>query len=88
MDARVMEMEAYLKQNPTDHKKWFELGQLYFDDEFEKARDCFSMAIAQEPFNVEYRFNRGRKCLSLDKFEEALADFAWSVRLDPEDGFK
>ena len=88
MDARVMELEAYLKQNPTEHKKWFELGQLYFDDEFEKARDCFSMAIAQEPFNVEYRFNRGRKCLSLDKFEEALADFAWSVRLDSDDGFK
>lgn len=86
MDARVMELEAYLKQNPIDHKKWFELGQLYFDDEFEKARDCFSMAIAQEPFNVEYRFNRGRKYLSICRFEEALADFVTALRIDRSDG--
>ena len=81
-------LEAYLKENPADHEKWFELGKLYFEDNFQRARECFSMALAEEPFNVEYRFNRGRKALSADDFQDALADFIWSVRLDPIDGFK
>ena len=82
------ELEAHLRDNVADHEKWFALGQLYFETDFERARACFSMALAEKPFCVDYRFNRGRKALSADEFEEALADFSLCVRLDPGDGFK
>ena len=87
-DTPEGKLEAYLRENPADHEKWFELGQLYFDTNFQRARECFSMALSEKPFEVKYRFNRGRKGLSADDFEEALADFIFSVRLDPRDGFK
>lgn len=86
--TQTAELEAYLKDHPEDDKKWFELGMLYFETNFTRARECFSMALAQEPFNVDYRFNRGRKALSDDDFEEALADFSFCTRIDAKDGFK
>lgn len=81
-------LEADLRATPEDHAKWAQLGQIYFDTDFQKAHACFSRALALEPFNAQYRLKRGRKSLSMDAFEEALADFSLSVRLDPQDGFK
>lgn len=81
-------LEAELRVAPQDHAKWVQLGQAYFDTDFRKAHACFSRALALEPFNAQDRLNRGRKSLSMDAFEEALADFSLAVRLDPHDGFK
>lgn len=81
-------LEAELRVAPQDHAKWVQLGQAYFDTDFRKAHACFSRALALEPFNAQDRLNRGRKSLSMDAFEEALADFSLAVRLDPQDGFK
>ena len=81
-------LEKTVAANPKDHKSWYELGLEFFETDFQKARECFSMAIAQEPFNAEYVFRRGWKCLSADCYEEAMADFALAIRLAPIDGFK
>lgn len=64
---------------------WNDKGMTYFDDAFDKARICFSRALALDPFHARYYHNRGRKGLSLDRFQEALADFQTVMRLDPED---
>ena len=85
---KIQELEAKVQENPQDDKSWFALGQEYFDLDFKKAHSCFSMALAQQPFDAAYRLNRGRKSLSLDSFEEALADLSLAVRLDIEDGEK
>ena len=87
-NEKIKVLEQAVAANPKDHKSWFELGMEYFEDDFQKARECFSMAIAQEPFNADYVFHRGWKCLSADCYEEAMADFALAIRLAPVDGFK
>lgn len=66
-------------------KEWNDEGMTFFNDAFEKARICFSRALALEPFHDRYYHNRGRKSLSLDRFPEALADFEMVMRLNPED---
>lgn len=86
--TKIRELEAKLREMPLDDATWFALGKEYFDTDFRKAHSCFSMALAQRPFNADYRLNRGRKSLSLDSFEEALADLSLAVRLDIEDGEK
>ena len=80
---KAAEIRQRLAQNPNVAEDWFELGMQYFDDEFEQACACFSRALHLEPFCSKYYFNRGRKCLSLDRFEDALADFEMVLRLDP-----
>lgn len=84
----IAELDAKLKENPKDPELWFAKGQEYFGIEFNKAVDCFSMAIALQPFNHDYYFNRGRKYVSLDQWERGLADFVMSIRLDPTDGLE
>ena len=85
---KVAELESIVNANPKDHAAWFELGKQFFDDDFHRARVCFSRAIALEPFNADYVFNRGWKALSADEYEMAMADFATAIRLAPIDGFK
>lgn len=84
----IAKLREAVEKNPEDHASWFELGMQYYNTNFHEARKCFSRAIAIEPFNAVYVFNRGRKCLSADDYEEALADFATAIRLAPIDGFK
>lgn len=84
----VAKLREAVAKNPEDHASWFELGMQYYNSDFHEARRCFSRAIAIEPFNAAYVFNRGRKCLSADDYEEAMADFATAIRLAPIDGFK
>lgn len=69
----------------ADAAAWNEKGMTYFNAEFNKGRMCFSRALAIDPFNDRYYHNRGRKGLSLDRFQEALADFEMVMRLKPED---
>lgn len=84
--AKIAEIEAKLKKAPKDPELWYALGAEYSQSDFEKSIEAFSMAIAYEPFNAEYFFNRGRKYLSTDRYAEALADFHMTLRLDPVDG--
>lgn len=84
----IQELDRKLAENPKDPELWFAKGQEYFGIEFNKAVDCFSMAIALQPFNHDYYFNRGRKFVSMDQWERGLADFVMSIRLDPTDGLE
>lgn len=84
----IQELDKKLAENPKDPELWFAKGQEYFGIEFDKAIDCFSMAIALQPFHHDYYFNRGRKFVSLDQWERGLADFVMSIRLDPTDGLE
>ena len=84
----IAELDRQLAERPNDPELWFAKGQEYFGKEFDKAIDCFSMAIAQQPFYFDYYFNRGRKYVSLDQWERGLADFVMSIRLDPTDGLE
>ena len=86
--AVIAELDAKLAEDPKNPELWFAKGQEYFGIEFDRAIDCFSMAIALKPFHYDYYFNRGRKYFSLDQWERGLADFVMSIRLDPTDGLE
>ena len=81
---KVLELKQQLSLNPGDEKLWFALGQEYFENDWADAVKCFSRCIAINPFCSDYYFNRGRKRLSQDCFEMALADFTMALRLDTE----
>ncbi len=83
-EARIHELKEKLAQQPQNDELWFALGQEYFDNDYLNAIRCFSRCISIHPFRAEYFFNRGRKQLSRDEFEMALADLSMALRLDPE----
>ena len=69
-----------------------EKAQLYFyqaldffdDDEFEKAKQLYDLAIQHDPSNAEYYSERGYTLLVLDDLKLAKADFEQAIALDPE----
>lgn len=85
---RITQLREILENDPDNHEAWNELGMQYFSSDFREARRCFSRAIALDPFNAEYIFHRGWKCLSTDDYEDAMADLTLAVRMDPTDGLK
>lgn len=87
-EKKVAELKAKLQEQPENEALWFELGQEYFEYEWQDAINCFSRCISINPFCSDYYFNRGRKKLSQDKFEMALADFVTALRMDTETGMK
>ena len=84
-EAKIAQLREALSQNPQDAEAWLELGAAYSQSEFETAIRAYSRAIALAPFNGEYYFHRGRKYLSTDRYEEALADFHTSLWLEQSD---
>ena len=89
MDEDMLkEVEAKLAKDPKDFVAWVSRGILYFNDDFEKAIESFSNALALRPFNGDQYYNRGRKFLSEDRYPQALADLTLSTRLDDTDAWK
>lgn len=80
--------EAAIEKDPKDFVAWVSRGILYFNDDFEKAIESFSQAIAIRPFNGDQYYNRGRKFLSEDRYPQAKADFVLATRLDDSDAWK
>lgn len=87
-EALLKDAESRLAKNPKDFIALVSRGILYFNDDFEKAIESFSSALAVRPFNGDQYYNRGRKFLSQDRYPQALADFVLSTRLDDKDAWK
>lgn len=84
----LKEVEAFLKDHPDSFKAWVARGILYFNEDFEKAIESLSHALAIDPFNGDQYYNRGRKFLSQDRYPQALADLTMATRLDDGDAWK
>ena len=83
-EAFVNELKDKIRNNPKDQESWFALGLEYFDEEWLESAKCFSRCIALDPFNAEYYFRRGRKYVSMDKWQYALADFSTATHINSE----
>jgi len=89
MDEEYLKQaEAALEKDPKDFIAWVSRGILYFNEDFEKAIESFSQALALRPFNGDQYYNRGRKFLSQDRYPQALADLTMSTHLDQTDAWK
>lgn len=79
-------IEAGLMQDPKDYYLWCAKGVMARD--LDDAIQSFSMALSLRPLSPHTVYNRARKYMSQGRYVEALADFALSTLLDPEDGWK
>lgn len=89
MDEEYLrQAEEALAKDPKDFIAWVSRGILYFNEDFDKAIESFSRALALRPFNADQYYNRGRKFLSQDRYPQALADAVMSTHLDQNDAWK
>jgi tetratricopeptide (TPR) repeat protein len=62
---------------------WNEMGIGFaISGEYEKAIECFNMAIVMRPNNAEAYFNRGTTHARLNRYEKAIEDFNKAIELD------
>lgn len=79
-------IEAGLARDPKDYYLWCAKGVMAQD--LNEAIRSYSMALSLRPLSPHTIYNRARKYMSQGRYVEALADFALSTLLDPEDGWK
>lgn len=79
-------IEAGLEKDPEDYFLWCAKGVMAPD--LETAINSYSMALSIRPLSPHTIYNRARKYMSQGRYVEALADFALSTLLDPDDGWK
>ncbi|NYB75284.1 tetratricopeptide repeat protein [Sedimentibacter hydroxybenzoicus DSM 7310] len=84
----LKEVEEKLAENPSDFYGWAARGILYFNEDFEKAIESISQALALQPFNADQYYNRARKFLSQDKYVQAMSDGVMATRIDTKDAWK
>ncbi len=79
-------IEAGLAENPEDYFLWCAKGVMATD--LDVAIESYSTALSIRPLSPNTLYNRARKYMSQGRYVEALADFALSTLLDPDDGWK
>ena len=84
--AKAMaDLDRFIEQNPEHstayyHRAWYKK----YTGQYESAVEDFSVAILLEPNEASYYDGRARAYLSLDKQEEAKADFEKILTIDVE----
>ena len=79
---------AALEKNPDDFYLWSAKGILNFNYDWDEAIRCFNKCLAMQPFNAHMYYNRGRKYLSKNEIDHALADLTVAFALDPNCNWK
>jgi tetratricopeptide (TPR) repeat protein len=73
---RIVELNAWLLDNPADGKAWNDLGVLYAAAaDFPLARDAFIRAVQTKPDEGDFHRNLGLAFSRLEMFEMAVAEF-------------
>ncbi len=83
--ARILKLEAFLKENPDDPEAWTQLGNVFFDsNRFADAIEAYEKSLALAPGNpnvltdleVMYRRNKAP--------EKAIAAFDKAIAAQPD----
>lgn len=84
-DEGLAKIEAKLAESPDDASLWMEKGLALADASlYREAGECYSRAIALDPFNgILYR-HWAHRMLSQWRFADACAGFSLASRLIPE----
>lgn len=82
--ARVETLRRELKEAPNNPKGWYDLGQTLAElDRFEECLEAFTKGLCYDPFDPDLRLQRGRKHITMDDYDQAIADLTLAVRLKP-----
>lgn len=79
-------IEAGLAADPGNYFLWCAKGVMATD--LDVSIESYSQALALRPLSCNTLYNRARKYMSQGRYVEAVADFALSTLLDPDDGWK
>lgn len=84
-NEKALAAQAKLERDPENPQLWMEKGLALAEDKlYREAGECYSHAIALDPFDgILYR-HRGHRMLSQFRFEDACADFVLASRMIPE----
>ncbi|MCA1794803.1 MAG: tetratricopeptide repeat protein [Desulfobacteraceae bacterium] len=83
-DARIMELEKFLVQNPDDAAAWATLGHLFFDNsQFDKAIHAYEKSLALEPENPGVITDMGVMYRRSGQPEKAIKAFDRAVAVSP-----
>ncbi len=84
-DDALKALEAKIEAEPTNGDLWMEKGLMLAGSAlYREAGECYSRAIACDPFKGIYYRHRAHRFLSQWRFEDALADFTIASRMIPE----
>ena len=87
-DAAVARVQKELEEDPKNVQLLNLLGEMFFDEkDFERARDAFSRAIAQDPRQWQAHRNLARTKLAADDSQGALSEYQAALKLmsaDPQ----
>ena len=90
LNAKVEEVKAKLKDNPTDYKLWWNLAWCYSTlGKHDLELDCVSKALSFAPDNTKLLGRllgwRGGIYFDLHRLEDALNDYSTGIKLNPGD---
>jgi tetratricopeptide (TPR) repeat protein len=84
-DAALSAYKTALERNPYDYRAEWELARILLADNPEEAVRLTSLALALKPDIADALTIRGRALVSLQKPQEAIADFRQAISINPED---
>ena len=82
--ARIVEAEKLVAQDPRNRQAWVQLGNDYFDtDQTQKAINAYGKALELEPKDPNVLTDQGIMFRKMGWFDKALANFEQANRIDP-----
>lgn len=85
-DAAAARVQKELEEDPKNVQLLNLLGEIFFDEkDFDRARDAFSRAIAQDPRQWQAHRNLARTKLAADDSQGALSEYQAALKLVPAD---
>ncbi|MDR0537103.1 MAG: AAA family ATPase [Tannerellaceae bacterium] len=83
--AAIRNFDKALRLNPTLTEAWIRKGVTLMDSgDTYAAQAPLNEAIRQSPLSFKARYNRGKCHLTLNHYEEAIADFDKAISIKPE----
>lgn len=84
-DPRIMEVQAFLKENPDNAQAWIELGNTFFDlDRLGDAINAYGNALSIQPDNPHVLTDLGVMYRRNNEPEKALEAFSKAIAVQPD----
>ncbi len=82
--SRILELEAFLKDNPDNAKAWTQLGNLFFDtNRFKDAIEAYERSLELAPGNPNVLTDLGVMYRRSGDFKQAVSAFDRAIAADP-----
>jgi tetratricopeptide (TPR) repeat protein len=85
-NSNINSLESLIVQNPQRADYHYSLGNEYFwDNQYDKAIECFNTAIGINPDNADSYNMRGISYNNISEFKKAIEDQTKAIELNPDE---